>query len=84
MTGRLKKLHSRKKSSFSDTVTNAGKTMDESFRGTGMSKHEIIDCIMELNKSAKSEFLDQFTVEELDMYLEHLMEIDLEEVSLCA
>jgi hypothetical protein len=77
-------VHSRKKSSFSDIVTKPGKTTEEPFRGTGMSKHEIIDCIMELNKSAKSEFLDQFTVEELDMYLEHLMEIDLEEVSLCA
>ncbi|MBL7214955.1 MAG: hypothetical protein ISS71_04680 [Phycisphaerae bacterium] len=49
-----------------------------------MSKYEIIDCIMDLNKSAKSEFLDQFTTEELDMYLEHLMELDLEEVAICA
>ena len=49
-----------------------------------MSKYEIIDCIMELNKSAKSEFLDQFTTEELDTYLEHLMEVDLEEVAICA
>lgn len=49
-----------------------------------MSKYEIIDCIMELNRSAKTEFLDQFTVEELDMYLEHLMEVDLEEVAMCA
>ena len=49
-----------------------------------MSKYEIIDCIMELNKTAKSEFLDQFTIDELDMYLEHLMEVDLEEVAMCA
>ena len=49
-----------------------------------MSKYEIIDCIMELNKSAKSEFLDQFTMDELDTYLEHLMEVDLEEVAICA
>ena len=49
-----------------------------------MSKYEIIDCIMELNKTAKSEFLDQFTSDELDMYLEHLMEVDLEEVAMCA
>jgi hypothetical protein len=81
---RLKKVHSRKNASISDTVTNAGKMTDDSFRGTGMSKYEIIDCIMELNKSAKSEFLDQFTTDELDMYLEHLMEVDLEEVALCA
>ncbi len=49
-----------------------------------MSKYEIIDCIMDLNKSAKSEFLEQFSCEELDLYLEHLMEVDLEEVALCA
>ncbi len=49
-----------------------------------MSKYEIIDCIMELNKSAKSEFLDQFSIDELDLYLEHLMEVDLEEVAMCA
>lgn len=49
-----------------------------------MSKYEIIDCIMDLNKTAKSEFLEQFSVEELDLYLEHLMEVDLEEVAMCA
>ncbi|MCI0498352.1 MAG: hypothetical protein L0Y36_01540 [Planctomycetales bacterium] len=49
-----------------------------------MSKHEIIDCILEINKTAKPEFLDQFTTEDLDLYLEHLMQVDLEEVALCA
>ncbi len=49
-----------------------------------MSKYEIIDCIMDLNKTAKTEFLEQFSVDELDLYLEHLMEVDLEEVALCA
>ena len=49
-----------------------------------MSKREIIDCILEINRSAKPEFLAQFPIEELDLYLEHLMEIDLEEVALCA
>lgn len=49
-----------------------------------MSKYEIIDCIMDLNKSAKPEFLEQFSSDELDLYLEHLMEVDLEEVALCA
>ena len=43
-----------------------------------MSKREIIDFIMEINKGAKPEFLAQFPVDELDLYLEHLMEIDLE------
>jgi hypothetical protein len=49
-----------------------------------MSKHEIIDCILEINKTAKPEFLEQFTLEDLDLYLEHLMQVDLEEVALCA
>ncbi len=39
---------------------------------------------MDLNKSAKPEFLEQFSSDELDLYLEHLMEVDLEEVALCA
>lgn len=49
-----------------------------------MSKYEIIDCIMEINRTARHEFLDQFSTEQLDLYLEHLMEVDLEEVALCA
>ena len=49
-----------------------------------MSKREIIDFIMEINKSAKPEFLAQFPVDELDLYLEHLMELDMEDISLCA
>ncbi len=49
-----------------------------------MSKREIIDQILEINRGAKPEFLAQFSVEELDVYLEHLMELDLEEIVLCA
>ena len=49
-----------------------------------MSKREIIDFILEINKGAKPEFLAQFSAEELDLYLEHLMELDLEEIALCA
>jgi len=49
-----------------------------------MSKREIIDYIMEINRGAKAEFLAQFPVEELDLYLEHLMEIDLEDMAMCA
>ncbi|MBE0536709.1 MAG: hypothetical protein IH624_13665 [Phycisphaerae bacterium] len=49
-----------------------------------MSKREIIDCIMEINRGARPEFLAQFPVEELDLYLEHLMEVDLEDIALCA
>jgi hypothetical protein len=49
-----------------------------------MSKREIIEFILEINKGARPEFLAQFSAEELDLYLEHLMEIDLEEIALCA
>ena len=49
-----------------------------------MSKNQIIDSIMEINKTAKQEFLDQFTTEDLDMYLDHLVQVDLEEIALCA
>ncbi len=49
-----------------------------------MSKREIIDFILEINRGAKPEFLAQFSAEDLDLYLEHLMEIDLEEIVLCA
>jgi hypothetical protein len=49
-----------------------------------MSKREIIDFIIEINRGAKPEFLAQFSAEDLDLYLEHLMELDLEEIALCA
>jgi len=43
-----------------------------------MSKRELIDCICEINRSAKPEFLARFSEEDLNTYLEHLMELDLE------
>lgn len=46
-----------------------------------MSKRELIDCICEINKSAKPEFLEVFSEEELNEYLEHLMEVDIEELA---
>ena len=46
-----------------------------------MSKRELIDFICEINKSAKPEFLSRFSAGELDKYLEHLMELDLEETA---
>ena len=49
-----------------------------------MSKRELIDCICEINKTAKAEFLARFSEEELKDYLEHLMEPDLEEILVCA
>jgi hypothetical protein len=48
-----------------------------------MSKREIIDCILEINRSARPEFLAQFSVEDLDKYLDNLLEIDVGEYALC-
>ena len=47
-----------------------------------MSKRELIDYICEINKSAKPEFLATFSEEDLKAYLEHLMELDLEELAI--
>ena len=46
-----------------------------------MSKRELIDYICEINKSAKPEFLASFSEDDLKTYLEHLMELDLEELA---
>jgi hypothetical protein len=45
-----------------------------------MSKEELISCICEINRSAQPEFLQGFSVEDLDEYLEHLMSLDLTQV----
>ena len=47
-----------------------------------MSKRELIDYICEINRGAKPEFLAGFTEEDLNAYLEHLMELDLEELAI--
>ena len=49
-----------------------------------MSKRELIDCICEINRSARPEFLARFSEEDLSTYLEHLMELDLEELAVCS
>ena len=48
-----------------------------------MSKRELIDCICEINRTAKPEFLARFSADELNDYLEHLMELDLEKLEVC-
>ena len=53
------------------------------FKDYVMSKRELIDCICEINISAKAEFLADFSEDQLKDYLEHLMELDLEELALC-
>jgi hypothetical protein len=50
---------------------------------SAMSKRELIDCICEINKTAKPEFLAGFSEEDLSAYLEHLMDLDLEELVVC-
>ncbi len=49
-----------------------------------MDKRELIECICEINKGAKPEFLAKFSAEELNAYLEHLMELDLQELAVCS
>jgi len=48
-----------------------------------MSKRELIDCICQINRSARPDFLAHFTEEELTAYLEHLMELDLDKLAVC-
>jgi hypothetical protein len=47
---------------------------------TDMSKRELIECICEINRSARPEFLATFPEDELQSYLDHLMELDLAEL----
>jgi len=56
-----------------------------SFEGcVRMSKWELIDYISKINRTAKPEFLASFSEEELNDYLEHLMELDLEKLVVCS
>jgi hypothetical protein len=49
-----------------------------------MSKYDLIKFICEINRTAKSDFLERFSEDELSLYLDHLMELDLEKLALCA
>jgi len=48
-----------------------------------MSKRELIDCICEINRSARPEFLAGFSEDDLSTYLEHLLELDLQKLAAC-
>jgi len=48
-----------------------------------MNKRKLIDRICEINTSARPQFLAKFDEDELAEYLEHLIELDLEEVLVC-
>jgi hypothetical protein len=63
-------------------VTSFVKQRCAVFEDLSMNKKEIIECIREINKSAKPEFLTSFSEEELRSYLDHLMEVDVEELSI--
>ncbi len=49
-----------------------------------MSKNDLIRFICEINRGATDDFLEKFSEDELSQYLEHLMELDLEKLALCA
>lgn len=46
-----------------------------------MGKKELIECICQINRTAKPEFLAKFSEADLAAYLEHLMELDPEEMA---
>lgn len=48
-----------------------------------MSKRELIDCICQINTSAKPHFLAEFDEAQLTEYLDHLMELDLQKLQVC-
>ena len=46
-----------------------------------MTKFEIIESVRELNNTASVEFLAQFSENELQEYLDHLLELDMSELT---
>ena len=46
-----------------------------------MNKFELIEDIRRLNSTASVDFLSQFSIEELQEYAEHLMEVDTADLS---
>jgi hypothetical protein len=47
-----------------------------------MDKKELMECIREINKGAKPEFLASFSAEQLRAYLDHLLEVDVQELTI--
>jgi hypothetical protein len=52
------------------------------FEDMSMKKTELIESIREINRSAKPEFLAEFSEEDLRAYLQHLMTLDREEATI--
>ncbi len=48
-----------------------------------MTKFELIEEIRSLNFTASVEFLSQFSEEELQEYLDHLMKVEINDLTAC-
>jgi len=46
-----------------------------------MNKAELIEAIRELNFTATVDFLSQFTPDQLQQYLEHLLELNMSQLT---
>jgi len=49
-----------------------------------MNKSELIEAIRELNATASIEFLSQFNEQQLQQYIDHLLELDMAELTAAA
>lgn len=52
------------------------------FEDMSMKKTELIESIREINRSARPEFLAEFSEEDLRAYLQHLVTLDREEATI--
>jgi len=77
-------LSAKEKMSGVSILRQVKKDFDGLTRMCIMSKRELIDYIREINRSARPEFLAAFSKEDLNDYLEHLMDLDLEELVICS
>jgi hypothetical protein len=48
-----------------------------------MNKFELIESVRELNGSASVDFLSQFSEEQLQEYIDHLLEVDVKDLTAC-
>ena len=48
-----------------------------------MNKFELIEAVRELNSTASVEFLSQFSSEQLQEYVDHLLDVDMKNLTAC-
>ena len=48
-----------------------------------MNKFELIEAVRELNSTASVEFLSQFNCDQLREYADHLLEVDIDDLTAC-